>query len=87
MERPTLIDRVVSDDAALGFVIPSFNCQRLCGSISGGGSGAEDHALRTAMDGALAIFKKLHRGQKIRYLHSGVQHLNKISGGDALALG
>ncbi len=46
-----------------------------------------NHALRIAIEGALAVFKRVHRGQEIRYLHSGVQQVNKISGGNALALG
>jgi hypothetical protein len=46
-----------------------------------------NHALRIAIDGALAVFKRIHRGQEIRHLHSGVQQVNKISWGDALTLG
>jgi len=37
--------------------------------------------------GVIGVCKRVHRTQEIRYSHSGVQQLNKISGGYALALG
>jgi hypothetical protein len=46
-----------------------------------------DDALRIAIDLAVAVFRRFHRCQEIRHLHSGVQQLNKISGSDALAVG
>ena len=46
-----------------------------------------EDALRLAIDGAVAVFKKFHRCQEIRYLHSGVQQLDKLSGSDASAVG
>ena len=45
-----------------------------------------NHALRIATAGALAVFKRVHRGQKIRHLHCGVQQVNKIRWGDASAM-
>jgi hypothetical protein len=49
--------------------------------------GRRGGALRITIDSAVAFLRRIHRGQKIRYWHSGVQHLNQISGSDALALG
>jgi hypothetical protein len=51
------------------------------------GAGAiRDEALRIAIDG-VCFCKLLQRGQEIRHSDSGVQQLDKISRGDALALG
>jgi hypothetical protein len=47
----------------------------------------DPRCLRIAIDAVVVVCKRLQRCQKLRYLHSGVQQLNKISGSDALTLG
>jgi len=43
--------------------------------------------LRIAIDAVLGFCKRFQRRQEIRHSDSGVQQLDKISRGDALALG
>jgi hypothetical protein len=46
-----------------------------------------DEALRIAIDGIFGFCKRFQRSQEIRHSDSGVQQLDKICRGDALALG
>ena len=48
---------------------------------------ASDPNARISIDVVAGVRRRLHRCQEIRYLHSGVQQLNKISGSDAVPLG
>jgi hypothetical protein len=59
--------------------------------IVAGSVAASELVTRILIDGVpidgLAGIRKVHRGQEIRHSHAGVQHLNKISRGYAVALG